>query len=1012
MGSVRAILFSSIQTNVGLLYASSLTGDGSQIYNLNAISSSQLTSTVRGLGNIGYISSSQLVSSIDGVNKYISSFIDPTELTSTVVGLATQGYLSTAVSQPNLTSSITGLGTVGYISSTQLTSTSRGLGSLGYISSSQLTSTVTGLGTGSGINITQLTSSITGLGTVGYISSSQLTSTVSGLGSGSAANWATYAASQYVNMNCNSICNINSIYLSNPDAGDFTQLYFAAGANKELYYYDSNFGVSGAVAGSWWQYAAGGTVDFANNNISYVRLLNIYNSDTGDSIDLTAESIYNNAINSSETALIVNNALQINNTLNIYSVSHNPMIQFQNGGDYFTIQAQIDNIGGINTKAFGFSANLNMNSNVISNLQVNYSNNFSNTSIAASLLSASPQTFSGAIYDQAIPNALPLTITTTNAESNYLYFVKNQSMWKIHITMNGILTNEKGLLKFYFTLSNSTSAIETPLTLYTSNNPFGFYTWANAVSINLIDTVNLSDIITSSINPYTPISLNMYCYDDNNSGFISSNIDTWTNPINLSALTIGYGIAYGNNTWIIVGYGNIDDNGYMATSYDNGRTWVGTSLANLTYTAYCVAYGNGIWVIGCDAGGGTTCLLYSTDGTNFHDSGAGFFSQTRGVAYGNGVFVATGSPIYPYPIVYSTDGMHWSPCAYNPSGGGLAVTYANGLFVVVGNDGAGALLTSQNGINWQQYNFATYLLCSAYGAGRWFASDGTGNLYYSTDNWYSYSSISEPYYLASLAFGDTFVGIDGGSGIYSSPDFGTTWNSQSGGFGNGGRGIAYGNGMYVACGDNGDSNCILIASATNTISYSLEPATIQPQYNVLAAPVIDWDNVSINGSGNLVISWFSVPNATHYKIFLQVATAGSGGTHYINKYTTQATVTLKNSLSANMFSFDSGPLTGTSYEIPVSTGDKNNYFVFAYNNGVRSAFPNTQILDWNGIVELWPITQYEYHGGSNYNTFTSVTVRNLYTNQSIVILSNDLIAGTYGPTQLPLLALDTFLSNY
>ena len=345
----------------------------------------------------------------------------------------------------------------------------------------------------------------------------------------------------------------------------------------------------------------------------------------------------------------------------------------------------------------------------------------------------------------------------------------------------------------------------------------------------------------------------------------------------------------------------------------------------------------------------------------------------------------------------------------------MGVTYANGLFVVVGNDGgggAGGLLTSQDGINWQQYNVATYLVCAAYGAGSWFVSDGGGNIYTSADNWYSSTQITEPYTLSSLAFGDTFVGIDANIGIYSSPDLGNTWTTQNSSLSNG-YGIAYGNGMYVACGYNGGySNCILIASATNTISYSLEPATIQPQSNVLAAPTIDWANTYYDGGGNLVISWFTVPNATHYKIFLQIAHSGGGGTHYVNKYVTKAANVLNHSLSGNMFNSDSGTLTGNSYSVSASSGDKNNYFVFAYNNGVRSAFPNTQILDWNGTLELWPIIQYEYHGGSNYANFTSVTVRNLYTNQSMVLSSNDWWYSTYGPTELPQIGLNTYLSNH
>jgi hypothetical protein len=146
-GAIRAVIVSSIQTNTSLLYASSITGDGSQIYNLPAISTASLQSTIVGLGTFGYISSSQLISTTIGL-------VDHLELNSTVRGL----------------------GTLGYLSSTQLFSTTAGLGNIGYISSSQLISTTIGL-----VDHLELNSTVTGLGNVGYISSTQLFSTVAGL---------------------------------------------------------------------------------------------------------------------------------------------------------------------------------------------------------------------------------------------------------------------------------------------------------------------------------------------------------------------------------------------------------------------------------------------------------------------------------------------------------------------------------------------------------------------------------------------------------------------------------------------------------------------------------------------------------------------------------------------------------------------------------------------------------------------------------------------------------------
>ena len=657
-----------------------------------------------------------------------------------------------------------------------------------------------------------------------------------------------------------------------------------------------------------------------------------------------------------------------------------------------------------------FANSVDMSFNQISNIQVNYSNTFSNTSIVPSLLSASPQTFSGAIYDQPMSDNF-FHNNTTGSESNYLYFNSNQTMWKIHITMSAILNGygDNNNISLYFTLSNSTSAIEIPLQIYTSNSPFTLYTLIGLSNINISinDTVNLSDMLGSSINPYTPICLNMYSIDNGfGDNFVSSNIGTWTNPINLSALTIGYGVAYGNGMWMVVGANGVS--GYIATSYDNAQSWVGTDLSGLTGQAICVAYGNGVWVIGCSERGGS-CLLYSTDGTNFNDSGTTLFSQTNSVAFGNGIFVATGMPNYSTTIVASIDGMNWYAISADPTVQGNAVTYANGLFVLVGTDVDGAVFTSQDGINWQQFVVGTTLVAVAYGAGRWYVSDGAANLYYTTDNWLSYTTINRAPSLASLAFGDTFVGITQDGSIYSSPDFGTTWITQSG-FVNVGNGIAYGNGIYVACGDNGDSNCISIANATNKITYSLEPITIQPQSNVLAAPTIDWVNTIYDGLGNLIISWYPVPDATHYKIFLR-----NFGSQSINKYSANATVTYSKSLGMPMFSYDSGPLYGNSYSVTASTADKYNYYVFAYRNGVRSSFPSTQILDLSGLVQLWPVQQLEFHGGSNIYDFTSLTARNLYTNQSIVVSSNDWVNywGTdyTGPTQMPQIGANIYIES-
>ncbi len=134
------------------------------------INTAQLTSTVGGLGSIGYISSATLISTTAGLERYVSSFIDPQELASSVLQFISSTYFTT-----QLNSTVTGLGSIGYISSSQLTSTTAGITlayqTAGFISSANLVNMVS-----TPFLNTSLTSTVAGLGSIGYISTASLTS--------------------------------------------------------------------------------------------------------------------------------------------------------------------------------------------------------------------------------------------------------------------------------------------------------------------------------------------------------------------------------------------------------------------------------------------------------------------------------------------------------------------------------------------------------------------------------------------------------------------------------------------------------------------------------------------------------------------------------------------------------------------------------------------------------------------------------------------------------------------
>jgi hypothetical protein len=156
----------------GIVSTIGLTSTIQGLGTLGYVSTTQLASTVQGLGSSRYISSAQLISTVAGLEFYVSSFIDVTELTSTVIGLGTDGFVSTI----GLTSTIQGLGTLGYVSTTQLISTVEGLEFYvsSFIDPTELTSTVIGLGTAGFVSTlgleAKLVSTVEGLGTSGYVS--------------------------------------------------------------------------------------------------------------------------------------------------------------------------------------------------------------------------------------------------------------------------------------------------------------------------------------------------------------------------------------------------------------------------------------------------------------------------------------------------------------------------------------------------------------------------------------------------------------------------------------------------------------------------------------------------------------------------------------------------------------------------------------------------------------------------------------------------------------------------
>jgi hypothetical protein len=258
-------------------------------------------------------------------------------------------------------------------------------------------------------------------------------------------------------------------------------------------------------------------------------------------------------------------------------------------------------------------------------------------------------------------------------------------------------------------------------------------------------------------------------------------------------------VAYGNNTFVIVGF-----NGIILTSPD-GTIWtaMNSGINDVFFTG--VTYGNDIFVVvGYNSfGGNYSFILTSFDGTAWTTKAIINNQTLTGVTYGGGRFIALG---YRGSVLSSPDAEIWSTTdlsfpeivngyAYYVLNG---AAYGDGIFVVVGNFQPvnsihgyheARIFTSPNGMSWTQQNTgvdsAFTLSAVAYGNGIFVAVGTTGAAYTSSHSALIFSSpdgvswtkrtitneiASTVFYLAGVTYGNgTFVAV--GNKILQSGSF-------------------------------------------------------------------------------------------------------------------------------------------------------------------------------------------------------------------------------------------------
>ena len=270
----------------------------------------------------------------------------------------------------------------------------------------------------------------------------------------------------------------------------------------------------------------------------------------------------------------------------------------------------------------------------------------------------------------------------------------------------------------------------------------------------------------------------------------------------LEAISLNYA-AYAGGQWVALSTGGVVLLSADGVSWSRQNTPVTTQLTG-------AAFGGGGYVVVGLAGK----ILTSPDGQRWTERTSGVTSDLRAVTYSGGTFVAVGASGV---ILTSGDGQTWTRRTSGVTGALYAATYAKGSFIVGGDNGA--VLTSVNGVAWSAVSLGSRtsgLVAAASGDGEALLVGRDGEVYtaVSATSWQRRSAGTGDSRTAVAFGGGKFVAVGAatdsrGAGapavtpISVSSD-GVTWSraNPNAAFGNL-TDVAYGNGRFIAVGDNG-----------------------------------------------------------------------------------------------------------------------------------------------------------------------------------------------------------------
>lgn len=308
---------------------------------------------------------------------------------------------------------------------------------------------------------------------------------------------------------------------------------------------------------------------------------------------------------------------------------------------------------------------------------------------------------------------------------------------------------------------------------------------------------------------------------------------------------------------------------FSDVQYINGYFWgvAGTKLLrsvdgfswtdiDLPLRASAIAFGNNTYIIVGAAG----AAAWSTNGTTWNYVQTPTTSLLQSVAFGNGLFVATGGTNEGI-VVRSLEGINWTLHRIGVNMNSYKITFGNGYFVSVGTNAA-SYARSVDGDTWVTGNFpspyaAAYTVDYSEGS---FLAGTAGAIFRSTDGlaWVLAATVGASERVLGIAYGNgVYIAV---GGVRSGTHTDVWWSSTDGIDWNTGvindtvnfYALTYGNGVFVSVGNSG------YYSVFDTV-FTPDPGGLSIQTRIVPCTIPD--------SQKLYVRWLNQNGGWDYQMF-------------------------------------------------------------------------------------------------------------------------------------------------